>query len=152
MFGMTHTLFRDNPLPPPPKSKPKPKPQPGPVTINPSSTIIPDQQSPGYTPASTSPLEPPKSQPPTTSKDKEPMHQFSAHTINHQSSNDDQTSYSSWPILDWRFWWICCSCAEMESTFVSSCSVRKLIFSTLELIFNKVSFWALAFCGRCLWF
>ena len=33
----------------------------------------------------------------------------------------------------------------MESTFVSSCSVRKLIFSTLELIFNKVSFWALAF-------
>ena len=33
----------------------------------------------------------------------------------------------------------------MESTFVSSCSVRKLMFSTLELIFNKVSFCALAF-------
>ena len=56
LFGMTHTLFRNNPLPPPPKPKPKPKPQPRPVTINPSSTIIPDQQSPGYTPASPSPL------------------------------------------------------------------------------------------------
>ncbi|KAH9763298.1 hypothetical protein KPL70_001116 [Citrus sinensis] len=28
LFCMTHTLFRDNPLPPPPKPKPKPKPQP----------------------------------------------------------------------------------------------------------------------------
>ncbi|KAH9658763.1 hypothetical protein KPL70_023614 [Citrus sinensis] len=28
LFGMTHTLFRDNPLPPPSKPKPKPKPQP----------------------------------------------------------------------------------------------------------------------------
>ena len=100
LFGMTHTLFRDNPLPPPPKSKPKPKPQPRPVTINPSSTIIPDQQSPGYTPASTSPPEPSKSQPPTTSKDKEPMHQFSAHTIDHPSSTDDQTSDSNLAVSD----------------------------------------------------
>ena len=74
LFGMTHTLFRDNPLPPPPKPKPKPKPQPRPVTIHPSSTTIPGQQSPGYTPAS--PPAPPLSQPPIQSKDKEPMHQF----------------------------------------------------------------------------
>ncbi|KAH9744240.1 hypothetical protein KPL70_003613 [Citrus sinensis] len=53
LFGMTHTLFWDIPLPPPPKPKPKPKPQPRPVTIHQSSiSIIPGQQSPGYTPAS----------------------------------------------------------------------------------------------------
>ena len=33
----------------------------------------------------------------------------------------------------------------MESTFVSICSVRKLIFSTFELRCDKVSFCALAF-------
>ena len=88
LFGMTHTLFRDNPLPPPPKPKPKHKLQPRLVTIHPSSPTIPGQQSSGYTPAS--PPATPLSQPPLQSKDKEPMHQFSAHTIAHTSSTDDQ--------------------------------------------------------------
>ncbi|KAH9801865.1 hypothetical protein KPL71_001182 [Citrus sinensis] len=80
LFGMTHTLFRDNPLPPPPKPKPKPKPQPRPVILHPSSISIPGQHSPGHTPASP-PVPPPptESQPPSQSKDKQPMHQFSAH-------------------------------------------------------------------------
>ena len=65
LFGMTHTLFRDNPLPPPPKPKPKSKPQPRPVTFH---------QSSGSTPASPSVPPPLISQPPTQSKDKEPMH------------------------------------------------------------------------------
>ncbi|KAH9763297.1 hypothetical protein KPL70_001115 [Citrus sinensis] len=46
LFCMTHTLFRDNPLPPPPKPKPKPKPQPRPVTFHPPSITIPGQHSP----------------------------------------------------------------------------------------------------------
>ena len=58
LFGMTHTLFRDNPLPPPPKPKPKPKPQPRPVTFHQSSITIPGQHSPGHTPASP-PVPPP---------------------------------------------------------------------------------------------
>ncbi|KAH9704985.1 hypothetical protein KPL70_011692 [Citrus sinensis] len=96
LFGMTHTLFRDNPLPPPPKPKPKPKPQPRPVIFPPSSITIPGQQSPGYTPASPpTPSPPPVSQPPPQSKDKQPMHQFSAHTVDHSSTTDDQTSYSN---------------------------------------------------------
>ncbi|KAH9792913.1 hypothetical protein KPL71_004337 [Citrus sinensis] len=73
---MTHTLFRDNPLPPPPKSKPKPRPQPRPAPLHPSSLTIPGQPSPSSTP--TSPLSPLSV--PTQSKDKEPMHQFTAHT------------------------------------------------------------------------
>ncbi|KAH9763381.1 hypothetical protein KPL70_001149 [Citrus sinensis] len=54
LFGMTHTLFWDNPLATPhkPNPKPKPKPQLRPVTIHHSSISIPGQQSPGYTPAS----------------------------------------------------------------------------------------------------
>ncbi|KAH9686201.1 hypothetical protein KPL70_014283 [Citrus sinensis] len=48
LFGMTHTLFRDNPLPPPPKPKSRPNPQPRPVTIHPSSISIPGQQSPDH--------------------------------------------------------------------------------------------------------
>ena len=43
LFGMTYTLFRDNPLPPAQKPKPKPKPQPRPVTIHPSFTTLPNQ-------------------------------------------------------------------------------------------------------------
>ncbi|KAH9671291.1 hypothetical protein KPL70_017315 [Citrus sinensis] len=96
LFGMTHTLFRDNPLQPPPKPKSKPRPQPRPVTIHPSSISIPGQPSPGYTP--TSPPAPPSaplSQPPTQSKDIEPMHQFSAHTVDHSPTLDDQTSDSN---------------------------------------------------------
>ncbi|KAH9801852.1 hypothetical protein KPL71_001180 [Citrus sinensis] len=46
LFCMTHTLFRDNPLPPPPKPKPKHKPQPRPVTFHPPSITIPGQHSP----------------------------------------------------------------------------------------------------------
>ncbi|XP_024038249.1 putative uncharacterized protein DDB_G0290521 [Citrus clementina] len=96
LFGMTHTLFRDNPLPLPPKPKPKPKPQPRPVTIHQSSISIPAQQSPGSTPASPpAPPSAPLSQPPTQSKDKEPMHQFSAHTVDHSSTTDHQTSDSN---------------------------------------------------------
>ena len=97
-FGMTHTLFRDNHLPPPPKPKRKSKPQLRPITIHPSSTTIPGQHSPGYTPAS--PSAPPLSQLPLQSKDKEPMHQFSARTINHTSSTDDQTSDSNLAVSD----------------------------------------------------
>nr|ARO38276.1 polyprotein [Citrus endogenous pararetrovirus] len=100
LFGMTHTLFRDNPLPPPPKPKPKPKPQPRPVTFHPSSITIPGQHSPGHTPASPSPPPPSKSQPPTQSKDKEPMHQFTAHTVDHSSTTDDQTSDSNLAVSD----------------------------------------------------
>ncbi|KAH9671226.1 hypothetical protein KPL70_017279 [Citrus sinensis] len=101
LFGMTYTLFRDNPLPPPPKPNPKPKPQPRPVTIHHSSISIPGQRSPSYTPASSpAPPSAPLSQPPTQSKDKEPMHQFSAHTIDHSSSLDNQTSYSNLAVFD----------------------------------------------------
>ena len=53
---------------------------------------FPGQQSPSYTPAS-----PPAPQlpPQTQSKDKEPMHQYNAHTVDHSSPTDDQTSYSN---------------------------------------------------------
>ncbi|KAH9769371.1 hypothetical protein KPL71_011974 [Citrus sinensis] len=91
LFGMTHTLFRDNPLPPPPKSKPKPRPQPRPAPLHSSSLTIPGQPSPSSTP--TSPLAP--FSVPTQSKDKEPMHQFTAHTVTHSSTTDDQTSDSN---------------------------------------------------------
>ena len=92
LFGMTYTLFRDNPLPPPPKPKPKPQP----VKIYQPS--IPGQQSPSYTPAPP-PTPPPliQSQTSTQSKDKEPMHQHSTHTIDHPSHTDTdaQTSDSN---------------------------------------------------------
>ncbi|KAH9705005.1 hypothetical protein KPL70_011698 [Citrus sinensis] len=101
LFGMTHTLFRDNPLPPLPKPKPKPKPQPRPVTFHPPSITIPGQHSPGHTPASP-PVPPPptESQPPSQSKDKQTMHQFSAHTVDHSSTTDDQTSDSNLAVSD----------------------------------------------------
>ncbi|KAH9792714.1 hypothetical protein KPL71_004243 [Citrus sinensis] len=100
LFGMTHTLFRDNPLPPPPKPKPKPKPkprpQPRPAPLHPSSLTIPGQPSP--TSAPTSPPAPLLV--PTQSKDKEPMHQFTAHTIDHSSTTDNQTSDSNLAVSD----------------------------------------------------
>ncbi|KAH9649349.1 hypothetical protein KPL70_025946 [Citrus sinensis] len=101
LFGITHTLFRDNPLPPPSKPKPKPKPQPRPVTFHPSSITILGHHSLGHTPASP-PVPPPptESQPPSQSKDKQPMHQFSAHTVDHSSTTDDQTSDSNLAISD----------------------------------------------------
>ena len=101
LFGMTHTLFRDNPLPPPPKSNLKPKHQPLPVTFHPSSITIPGQHSTGHTPASP-PVPPPptESQPPSQSRDKQPMHQFSAHTADHSSPTADQTSDSTLAVSD----------------------------------------------------
>ncbi|KAH9780507.1 hypothetical protein KPL71_008106 [Citrus sinensis] len=96
LFGMTHTLFRDNPLPPPPKPKPKPRPQPRPAPLHPSSLTIPGQPSPSSTPAS--PLAPLSV--PTQSKDKKPMHQFTAHTVAHSSTTVDQTSDSNPAVSD----------------------------------------------------
>ncbi|KAH9708170.1 hypothetical protein KPL70_012800 [Citrus sinensis] len=95
LFGMTHTLFRDNPLPPPPKPKPKPRPQPRPPPLHPSSLTIPGQPSPTFTP--TSPPAPLSV--PAQSKDKEPMNQFTAHAVSH-SSTDDQTSDSNLAVSD----------------------------------------------------
>ncbi|KAH9787338.1 hypothetical protein KPL71_010556 [Citrus sinensis] len=95
LFGITHTLFRDNPLPPPPKPNPKPRPQPRPAPLHPSSLTIPGQPSPSSTPAS--PLAPLSV--PTQSKDKEPLNQFTAHTVSH-SSTDDQTSDSNLAVSD----------------------------------------------------
>ncbi|KAH9686133.1 hypothetical protein KPL70_014248 [Citrus sinensis] len=101
LFGMTHTLFRDHPLQPPPKPKSKPRPQPRPITIHPSSISIPGQLSAGYAPASPpAPPSAPLSQPPTQSKDKEPVHQFSAQKVDHSSSLDDQTSDSNLAVSD----------------------------------------------------
>ncbi|KAH9780569.1 hypothetical protein KPL71_008131 [Citrus sinensis] len=96
LFGMTHTLFRDNPLPPPPKPKPKPRPQPRPAPLHPSSLTIHGQPSPSSTPAS--PLAPLSV--PTQSKDKEPMNQFTAHTVTHSSTIDDPTSDSNLAVSD----------------------------------------------------
>ncbi|KAH9744221.1 hypothetical protein KPL70_003601 [Citrus sinensis] len=101
LFAMTHTLFRDNPLPPPPKPKPKPKPQPRPITIHQSSITISGNQSPSYTPASPpAPPPPTVSQPLSQSKDKQPMHQFSAHIVDHSFTADDQTSNSNLVVFD----------------------------------------------------
>ncbi|KAH9780505.1 hypothetical protein KPL71_008105 [Citrus sinensis] len=96
LFGMTHTIFRDNPLPPPPKPKPKPRPQPRSAPLHHSSLTIPGQPSPSSTPAS--PLAPLSV--PTQSKDKEPMHQFTAHTVPHSSTTVDQTSDSNPAVSD----------------------------------------------------
>ncbi|KAH9716985.1 hypothetical protein KPL71_021660 [Citrus sinensis] len=96
LFGMTHTLFRDNLLPPPPKPKPKPRPQPRPTPLHPSSLTIPGQPSP--TSAPTSPPAPLSV--PTQSKDKEPMHQFTAHTVDRSSTTDNQTSDSNLAVSD----------------------------------------------------
>ncbi|KAH9657970.1 hypothetical protein KPL70_023296 [Citrus sinensis] len=95
LFGMTHTLFRDNPLPPPPKPKPKPRPQPRPPPLHPSSLTIPGQPSPTFTP----PSPPAPLSVPAQSKDKEPMNQFTAHAVSHSSTND-QTSDSNLAVSD----------------------------------------------------
>ncbi|KAH9752154.1 hypothetical protein KPL71_014584 [Citrus sinensis] len=96
LFCMTHTLFRDNPLPPPPKPKPNPRPQPRPAPLHPSSLTIPGQPSPTFTPTSPPAL----LSVPTQSKDKEPMHQFTAHTVDHSSTTDNQTSDSNLAVSD----------------------------------------------------
>ncbi|KAH9684900.1 hypothetical protein KPL70_013722 [Citrus sinensis] len=97
LFGMTHTLFRDNPLPKPkPKPRPQPRSQPRPVSLHPSSLSIPGQ--PLAPPTQISPPAPPPLHP--QPKDKQPMHQFSAHTVNHSSTSDDQTSDSNLAVSD----------------------------------------------------
>ncbi|KAH9680169.1 hypothetical protein KPL71_026449 [Citrus sinensis] len=92
-FDQKEREIRDNPLPPPPKPKPKSKPQPRPVTFHQSSDSTP-------APASASVPPPTISQPPTQSKDKEPMHLFTAHTITHSSTTNDQTSDSNLAVSD----------------------------------------------------
>ncbi|KAH9741807.1 hypothetical protein KPL70_002756 [Citrus sinensis] len=68
---------------------------------HPSSITIPAQHSPGHTPASPPvPPLPTESQPPSQSKDKQPMHQFSAHTVDHSPTTDDQTSDSNLAVSD----------------------------------------------------
>ncbi|KAH9698137.1 hypothetical protein KPL71_023898 [Citrus sinensis] len=90
------SLCLDNPLPPTPKPKPNPRPQPRPAPLHHSSLTIPGQLTPTFTP--TSPPAPLSV--PTQSKDKEPMHQFTAHTVDHSSTTDDQTSYSNLVVSD----------------------------------------------------
>ncbi|KAH9780691.1 hypothetical protein KPL71_008174 [Citrus sinensis] len=69
---------------------------PRPVTFH-----IPGQHSPGHAPASPPvPSPPTESQPPSQSKDKQPMHQFSAHTVDHSSTTYDQTSDSNLAVSD----------------------------------------------------
>ncbi|KAH9752176.1 hypothetical protein KPL71_014597 [Citrus sinensis] len=94
--GISQLDSEDNPLPPPPKPKPKPRPQPRPAPLHPSSLTIPGQPSP--TSAPTSPPAPLLV--PTQSKDKEPMHQFTAHTVDHSSTTDNQTSDSNLAVSD----------------------------------------------------
>ncbi|KAH9801892.1 hypothetical protein KPL71_001193 [Citrus sinensis] len=128
LFSMTHTLFRDNPLPPPPKPKPKPKPQPRPVILHPSSISIPGQHSPpGHTPASP-PVPPPptESQPPSQSKDKQPIHQFSAHAVDHSPTTNDQTSDSNLAVFD--------SHTETDTEFSVSTSDSKKSYADITRI------------------
>ncbi|KAH9792659.1 hypothetical protein KPL71_004218 [Citrus sinensis] len=86
----------DNPLPPLPKPKPNPRPQPRLAPLHPYSLTISGQPSPTFTP--TSPPVPLSV--PTQSKDKEPMHQFTAHTVDHSFTTDDQTSDSNLAVSD----------------------------------------------------
>ena len=58
LFGMTHTLLKNQPLQPQPSQKPKATPRP--VKIHPPVTLTTEQQSPGYTPT------PPQTQPQPT--------------------------------------------------------------------------------------
>ncbi|KAH9716893.1 hypothetical protein KPL71_021627 [Citrus sinensis] len=96
MLAHRYNGLEDNPLPPPPKPKPNPRPQPRPAPLHPSSLTIPGQPTPTFTP--TSPPAPLSV--PTQSKDKEPMHQFTAHTVDHSSTTDDQTSDSNLAVSD----------------------------------------------------
>ncbi|KAH9716798.1 hypothetical protein KPL71_021580 [Citrus sinensis] len=70
--------------------------KPRPAPLHPSSLTIPGQPSPSST--LTSPLAPLSV--PTQSKDKEPMNQFTAHTVIHSSTIDDQTSDSNLAVSD----------------------------------------------------
>ncbi|KAH9792432.1 hypothetical protein KPL71_004116 [Citrus sinensis] len=132
LFGTTHTLFRDNPLPPPPKPKPKSKPQPRPVTFHQSSISIHGHQSSGSTPAS--PSIPPRiiSQPPTQSKDKEPMHQFTAHTVTHSFTIDDQTSDSNLAVSDSHTETDTKSSASTSDSEKSYADITKILMAQLD--------------------
>ncbi|KAH9668359.1 hypothetical protein KPL70_021383 [Citrus sinensis] len=86
LFGMTHTLFRNNPLPKPSRSKPHPRPRLEKQPFQPPLSIS-EQQQPLYTPLPPQPT-------PTQAKDKSPMQQYSAQLIP-DPSDTDQTSNSN---------------------------------------------------------
>ena len=86
LFGMTHTLFRNNPLPKPSRSQPHPRPRPEKQPLQ-SPSSIPEQQSHPYTLLPSQP-------PPAQAKDKSLMQQYSAQLIL-DPSDTDQTSDSN---------------------------------------------------------
>ncbi|KAH9792609.1 hypothetical protein KPL71_004192 [Citrus sinensis] len=86
LFGITHTLFRNNPLPKPSRSKPHPRPRPEKQPFQPPLSI-PKQQRSLYTPLPPQPT-------PTQAKDKSPMQQYSAQIIP-DPFDTDQTSDSN---------------------------------------------------------
>ncbi|KAH9769436.1 hypothetical protein KPL71_012000 [Citrus sinensis] len=86
LFGMTHTLFRNNPLPKPSRSKPHPRPRPEKQLFQPPLSIS-KQHQPLYPPIPPQPT-------PTQTKDKSPMQQYSAQIIP-DPSDIDQTSDSN---------------------------------------------------------
>ncbi|KAH9763316.1 hypothetical protein KPL70_001124 [Citrus sinensis] len=86
LFGMTHTLFRNNPLPKPSRSKPHPRPRPEKQPFQPPLSTS-EQQPPLYTPLPPQPT-------PTHAKDKSPMQQYNAQLIP-DPSDTDQTSDSN---------------------------------------------------------
>ena len=75
-----------------------------------------------------SPNAPSLSQPPIQSKDKEPMHQFSAHTLDHPSSTNDQTSDSNLAVSDSY------SEIEIESSLSTSNSEKSYVDITRILM------------------
>ncbi|XP_052297061.1 vegetative cell wall protein gp1-like [Citrus sinensis] len=109
LFGMTHTLFRNNPLPKPSRSKPHPRPSlenpPFPPPLS-----IPEQQPPLYTPLPPQPA-------PTQAKDKSPMQQYSAQIIP-DPSDTNQTSNSNLAVSEDP------SDSEIESSISSSDSEK----------------------------
>ena len=107
LFGMTHTLFRNNPLPKPSRSKPHPRPRPEKQPFQPPLSI-PKQQPPLYTPLPPQPT-------PTQAKDKSPIQQYSAQIIP-DPSDTDQTSDSNLAISEDP------SESETESSLESSIS------------------------------
>ncbi|KAH9668448.1 hypothetical protein KPL70_021421 [Citrus sinensis] len=107
LFGMTHSLFRNNPLPKPSRSKPHPRPRQKKQPFQPHLSI-PKQQPPLYTPL-------PPQPPPTQAKDKSPMQQYSAQKIPNPSDTD-QTSDSNLAVSEDPYE------SETESSLESSIS------------------------------
>ncbi|KAH9734655.1 hypothetical protein KPL71_017445 [Citrus sinensis] len=110
LFGMTHTLFRNNPLPKPSRSKPHPRPRPDKQHFHPPLSIL-EQQPPLYTPLPPQPT-------PTQAKDKSPMQQYSAQMIPapYDTSDTEQTSDSNLAVSEDP------SESETESSLESSIS------------------------------